>query len=299
MYSNFRILKTISNQNAVKKITVLFLLFFVFSSISQDYQPIPKEDWVVDKTNTLNSYEFSQLKQKLRSFESVKGSQVNVLIVPTVEPETIELYSIRVVESWKIGRKKVDDGVLLLIAKNDREVRIEVGYGLEGAIPDVYAHRIIENVIKPEFKNSNFYVGIDRGTDAIIKLIQEEELPGVTTKNKKERSSLFLLVFFCWPLVVLIGRLIKKRYIQIPLVASYLIAVFFITTLLPMTLFIGVFTITAIFGKPGSGRNGGFGGGRYYGGGSSWGGGSGGGFGGGGFSGGGGGFGGGGASGSW
>src|SRR5712671_2995519 len=104
----------------------------------------PLSGRVVDQTGTLSSGDIASLTQTLKSLEARKGSQVAVLIVPTTEPETIEQYSIRVAEAWKIGRKKIDDGALLVVAKNDRHLRIEVGYGLEGSLTDATTRRIID-----------------------------------------------------------------------------------------------------------------------------------------------------------
>jgi uncharacterized protein len=132
---------------------------------------------VTDLTQTLSPAEQAQLEQKLAAFEAKKGSQIALLIVPTTQPEDIAQYAIRVVEKWKIGREKVDDGVLVLIAKDDRKLRIEVGYGLEGAIPDLYAKRIISEVISPKFKQGDFYGGLDAGVDKIIGLVDGEPLP--------------------------------------------------------------------------------------------------------------------------
>ena len=132
---------------------------------------------VVDQTGTLSSDDIASLSQKLRDFENRKGSQVAVLIVPTTQPETIEQFSIRVAEAWKIGRKKIDDGAILVIAKNDRHLRIEVGYGLEGALTDVTSRRIIDEVITPKFRTGDFAGGIADGADRIIRVIDGEPLP--------------------------------------------------------------------------------------------------------------------------
>ncbi|MGJ4897092.1 TPM domain-containing protein [Bradyrhizobium oligotrophicum] len=132
---------------------------------------------VVDQTGTLSSSDIAGLTQKLKDLETRKGSQVAVLIVPTTQPETIEQFSLRVAEAWKIGRKKVDDGALLVIAKNDRKLRIEVGYGLEGSLTDVTARRIIDEVITPRFRSGDFAGGIDAGVDRIIGVINGESLP--------------------------------------------------------------------------------------------------------------------------
>ncbi|RZM88543.1 hypothetical protein CWO91_42370 [Bradyrhizobium genosp. SA-3] len=132
---------------------------------------------VVDQTGTLSSSDIAALSQKLRDFENRKGSQVAVLIVPTTQPETIEQFSIRVAEAWKIGRRKVDDGAILIVAKNDRHLRIEVGYGLEGALTDVTSRRIIDEVITPKFRTGDFSGGISDGVDRMIRVIDGEPLP--------------------------------------------------------------------------------------------------------------------------
>ncbi|CAL75309.1 conserved hypothetical protein; putative membrane protein [Bradyrhizobium sp. ORS 278] len=132
---------------------------------------------VVDQTGTLSSSDIAGLTQKLKDLEARKGSQVAVLIVPTTQPETIEQFSLRVAEAWKIGRRKVDDGALLVIAKGDRKLRIEVGYGLEGSLTDVTARRIIDEVITPKFRTGDFAGGIDAGVDRIIGVVNGETLP--------------------------------------------------------------------------------------------------------------------------
>ena len=132
---------------------------------------------VVDTTNTLNSGTIDTLNQRIRDFEKRKGSQIAVLIVPTTQPETIEQYSIRAAETWKIGRKKIDDGALLVVAKNDHKLRIEVGYGLEGALTDITARRIIDEVIVPHFKTGDFASGISDGLARMIGVIDGERLP--------------------------------------------------------------------------------------------------------------------------
>ena len=132
---------------------------------------------MVDQTGTLSSDEIDSLEARVRDFEARKGSQIAVLIVPTTQPEEIEQYSIRVAEAWKIGRKKIDDGAILLVAKNDRKLRIEVGYGLEGALTDVTARRIIDEIITPRFRSGDFAGGISAGVDRIIGVIDGEPLP--------------------------------------------------------------------------------------------------------------------------
>ena len=148
---------------------------------------------VTDLTQTLSAEQQAQLEQKLTAFEAKKGSQIALLIVPSTQPEEIEQYAIRVVEQWKIGREKVDDGVLILIAKNDRKMRIEVGYGLEGAIPDLYAKRIISEVIGPKFKQGDFYGGLDSALDKLTGLIEGEALPAPSAQAANGKSGDFPL----------------------------------------------------------------------------------------------------------
>ena len=143
---------------------------------------------VTDLTDTLGTNQISILERKLSEFEQRKGSQIAVLIVPSTQPEAIEQYSLRVVEKWKLGRKKVDDGILLLVAKEDRRLRIEVGYGLEGAVNDVTARRIIAEKITPFFKQGQFYEGIEAGVDQLIKVIDGEQLPP-PPQNKQQTNN--------------------------------------------------------------------------------------------------------------
>ncbi|UQR67862.1 YgcG family protein [Bradyrhizobium sp. C-145] len=155
---------------------------------------------VVDQTGTLSSSDIAALSQKLRDFENRKGSQVAVLIVPTTQPETIEQFSIRVAEAWKIGRRKVDDGAILIVAKNDRHLRIEVGYGLEGALTDVTSRRIIDEVITPKFRTGDFSGGIGDGVDRMIRVVDGEPLPvpspTVNFGHLDDLAPLFIVTLF-------------------------------------------------------------------------------------------------------
>jgi uncharacterized protein len=132
---------------------------------------------VVDQTGTLSSGDIASLNQTIRAFEARKGSQIAVMIAPTTDGEAIEQFSLRVAEAWKIGRKKIDDGAVLVIAKNDRHLRIEVGYGLEGALTDVTTKRIIDEEITPKFKTGDFAGGVSAGIGRIIRVIDGEKLP--------------------------------------------------------------------------------------------------------------------------
>ncbi len=132
---------------------------------------------VTDLTGTLTAEQKGALEQRLAAFEARKGSQIAVLMLASTKPEEIEQFSIRLAEAWKIGRKGTDDGLILVVAKDDRRLRIEVGYGLEGAIPDAVSKRVISDTITPRFKTGDFYGGVSAGVDQLIKLVDGEKLP--------------------------------------------------------------------------------------------------------------------------
>lgn len=190
------------------------------AAIAHAEVPVPAlKARVTDLTGTLSQGQAASLEQKLAAFETRKGSQMAVLMLPTTQPETVEQFSIRVAEAWKIGRKGTDDGVILVVAKDDRRLRIEVGYGLEGAIPDATAKRVISEVITPRFKAGDFYGGILAGVDRLIQLADGEKLPppsgnpfgwlpsaGSVSSDLAWPAFLFLL-FFGGVLVQWLGRL--------------------------------------------------------------------------------------------
>ena len=132
---------------------------------------------VTDLTGTLDAQQQQALEARLAQLEQQQGSQVAILIVPTTLPEAIEQYSIRVVEQCKLGREGVYDGILILVAKNDRKVRVEVGYGLEGTIPDAVANRIIDQTIAPYFRQGDFHGGLAAAVEQLSRLIAGEPLP--------------------------------------------------------------------------------------------------------------------------
>lgn len=247
---------------------------------------------VIDLTGTLDAAQKQQLETRLAQFEAKKGAQIAVLLVPTTQPETIEQYGIRVVEAWRLGRKGIDDGVLLLIAKDDRVLRIEIGYGLEGVLPDVIAKRIIAETITPHFKRGNYYTGIATGIEQLAAVIEGELLPPPRERSAisgsfQDLESLLVIGFM---LAMVVGGVLRKFLGRLPaaIIIGFAAAMFvwFIVASILMAGIVGV--IASIFTLVGGGR-GTFGGGGFGQGG----------FGGGGFSGGGGGFGGGGASGRW
>ena len=254
---------------------------------------------VTDLTATLDPTAQSSLEERLRAFEEKHGSQIAVLLVPTTEPETIEQYSVRVAETWKLGRKGVDDGAVLVVAMRDRAMRIEAGYGLEGVLNDATCKRIISETITPEFQRGDFRAGIDAGVDRMMRVIAGETLPTPLPRRAGgagggNSSVLFFLTFLAMgaanALRPLLGRLGAAVLIGLgaAVVSSFVASA-------SAALLIGLIAFSvALFGAAGgswsSGRRDYAGGGGFGGGGGSSGGG---------FSGGGGGFGGGGASGRW
>lgn len=188
------------------------LLLLVSGNLRAELAPIPAlKTRVTDLTQTLNPEQQSQLESKLAAFEQEKGSQIAVLIVPTTAPEGIEQFSIRVVDSWKLGREKQDDGVLLLVAKDDRKMRIEVGYGLEGAIPDLIAKRIISEIITPYFKRGDFYGGIDQATNQLMRLISGEQLPA-PQQARSAGGQLWDMLYFVLIGAFVIGGILRAIF---------------------------------------------------------------------------------------
>ena len=176
------------------------LLFLLSGAFAQGRVAVPERRIVTDLSGTLSAQQQNALTQKLLAFESRKGSQIAVLIVPTTQPEAIEQYALRVSDAWKLGRKGVDDGALLLVAKDDRRLRIEPRYGLEGPLPDAIAKRIIAEVIAPLFKHGDFFGGIDAGVDRILKVVDGEPLPAPQKQGYNEDDWLSAL-----PLVILLA----------------------------------------------------------------------------------------------
>lgn len=177
-------------------------LLAAFSIAAQAQLPLPEINArVVDQTGTLDAVTVAALSEKLQTLEQQKGAQLVVVIVPTTAPEEIEQYAIRLAEQAKIGRAKVDDGVILLVAKDDRKMRIEVGYGLEGAIPDIASKRIIDEFITPAFRSGEFAAGINAGVDALITLITGEPLPApwhentASPENNPGLTAFFIAIF--------------------------------------------------------------------------------------------------------
>lgn len=171
---------------------------------------------VTDETGTLTAEQKNALEQMLQAFEQRKGTQIAVLIVPTTQPEAIEQYSLRVVQAWKLGRKAVDDGALLIVAKDDRALRIEVGYGLEGALNDAVSSRIIREIIVPRFQQGDFYGGIAAGVDRMIRVADGEALPPPGTSAGKGAAGIWRLAPLLLMLSVVFGRVLRAAFGRLP-----------------------------------------------------------------------------------
>jgi uncharacterized protein len=291
--------------NAARASLLALLMCWAFAA-SADVAVPPLSGRVVDQTGTLSSGDIASLTQTLKNLETRKGSQIAVLIVPTTQPETIEQYSIRVAEAWKIGRKKIDDGALLVVAKDDHKLRIEVGYGLEGALNDVTAKRIIDEVITPKFRSGDFAGGISAGVARIVGVIDGEPLPAPAVAPSQQVNfawvndinpvfALFGIIFMGGILRALLGRLMGAAATGgvVGLVAWFLAAPMAASLFAGIIVFVIALVVDLTSSQGGSGgwSGGGASGGSWSGSGSS--------SDSGGFSGGGGSFGGGGASGSW
>jgi len=194
------------------RIVTLLAILLAITSVRAEIAIPSLKSHVTDLTGTLSADEITQLEHQLAVFEKTKGSQIAILIVPTVQPYAIEQYAMQVVETWKIGRKGIDDGVLLLVAKNDRVLRIEVGYGLEGVLPDATAKRIITEIITPRFQQGQFAEGIQAGIEAIIGLINGETLPpprkthnSISPNTPANIENLIIILIFS----TVIGRILQ------------------------------------------------------------------------------------------
>jgi len=291
------------NFGNIGQLFLAFLLlcgFLVGASAQIIVPPVPGR--VIDQTGTLTTSEINTLSQTLAQFDAKKGTQFAVLIVKSTAPESIEQTALRVAEQWKLGRKKIDDGAILLIAKNDRAVRIEVGYGLEGALNDATSKRIIEQFITPEFRNGNYFAGINAGIQQMIRIADGEPLPPVAAANDGAPSDSLRFAPVLFMLALAVGMVMRSfmghALASVVTGGAVTVLAWVIAGSLFFAVIAGIFAfiLTLLGGLKGGGgaggwsshSGGGFGGG-YSGGGSI----------GGGFSGGGGSFGGGGASGKW
>ncbi len=282
---------------------------FMLPAMAQDLQPVPAlTAHVLDATSTLQASQKQALEDRLTAFEQAKGSQVVILMVPSTEPEDIASYANRVGNVWKIGRRGVGDGLLLVVAKSDRKARIEVAKTLEGAIPDLAAKQIIDEALTPNFRKGDYAVGLNAAVDQIIARINGEALPEATGSNESRGDGfdwmdLAIFLFVAVPVGAGIARRVFGRKLGALVTGAGVgaLGLFLTSSLLVAGLAALVALLVALFASnlpalgARSGRSGGSHGGGWSSGSGSWSGGSGGGF----SSGGGGDFGGGGASGDW
>jgi uncharacterized protein len=293
-------------------LTVALLLAGHAPAVRAQVPVPPLEARVTDLTGTLTASQQSALEDKLAAFERRKGAQIAVLILPTTQPEEIEQFGIRLAEAWKIGRAAPDDGAILIVAKEDRAMRIEVGRGLEGALTDLTASRILNDTITPLFKQGDFNGGVNAGLDQMIRVIDGEPLPAPdkTWKRAGWKVPTSLLLVLGIGLLFLLYRFFGRGGVAAVLGLGGGVACYQVTSSIKdsFTVGVGIFLLVRFFSIDrfwsdddddrrvyrDSGRTGGYGGGW-----SSRSSGSSGGSRGGGFSGGGGSFGGGGASGRW
>lgn len=280
-------------RGAIRALLLAVTLCWTLVAAAQVPVP-PLTGHVTDQTGTLTAEQKDSLEQTLTAFEARKGSQLAVLVLASTAPEEIEPYALRVAEQWKLGRKKVDDGAILVVAKNDRTLRIEVGYGLEGALNDLTSKRIISEIILPRFKSQDFYGGITAGVGQIIRVIDGEPLPEPGKQPAGSLGDVRQYAPIVFILAIVVGGVLRAALGRVPgaLVTGGAVAVlaWFVAGAVSVALLAGVMALFVTLLGGGMGRHG-LGG--YYGGGGR------GGSGGGGFRGGGGGFGGGGASGRW
>ncbi|RQP27735.1 TPM domain-containing protein [Burkholderia ubonensis] len=202
----------------IVRLAIAFVIAFCAlggTSARADVPVPPLTARITDETGTLTDEQRATLEQTLKAFEARRGTQVSVLIIPTTEPESIEQFSMRVVEQWKLGRKKVDDGALLIVAKNDRALRIEVGYGLEGVLTDATSNRIINEVIVPRFREGNFYGGISSGLDSIMRVANGESLPP-PQRSRHESGGAGRLLPVLFLLTVMAGGLLRAVFGRLP-----------------------------------------------------------------------------------
>jgi len=284
-------------------------LLVALAALAQDAIPVPKlTARVTDQTGTLSAVQRGALEERLRAFEEAKGSQVAVLLVPTIGAETIEEFAGRVADAWQLGRKGVDDGVLFAIAMQERRLRIHTGRGVQGTLTDAASKRIVAEIVAPHFRAGDFPGGIQAGVEAILKAVEGEALPpperrqapGQRVDTTSSYANFLFLGFFLVPVVAMVLRGMFGRFLGAGATSALTgAAAWFLFGSLAFAIVAVVLAfVLTLFSGSGFARSAGRGGwGGYIPAGGGWSGGGGGG--GGGFSGGGGGFDGGGASGGW
>lgn len=195
---------------------LLLGLFLAVASAQELVAVPPLQARVTDLTGTLAADRIAALDAQLRAFEARKGVQIAVLMVRSTQPEPVEQYALRVVEQWKLGRRKVDDGALLLVAKDDRAVRIEAGYGIEGALSDLVARRIIDEVITPRFRRGDFDGGIAAGAEQIMRVVDGEPLPAAGPRRQERTNDIGQAWPFLFVVALMLGGLLRNALGRVP-----------------------------------------------------------------------------------
>ncbi|WP_105700259.1 TPM domain-containing protein, partial [Pseudomonas poae] len=243
--------------------SVLSLLVLMIASLfihaQADTSPIgvALDQRVIDLTNTLDADTTTGLKHQLADLEQRKGAQIAVLLVPTTGGATIEDFANQLFRAWKLGRKDVNDGILLVVAKQDRKVRIEVGYGLEGTVTDLLAHRIIEEHITPAFRQGDFAGGIVQGVNDLIVLVDGGDLPKLAEPSLNPQFITVLLAFIVGALggvLIAAGKLHWRRALIATVAIGVLLAIIgggrdwaAFLLVLPLTMLIGGATFGALW----------------------------------------------------
>lgn len=205
-----------------RSLSALVLALILSAASAQDFVPVPPlQARVTDRIGMLTENQRATLENVLKAYEERTGSQIAILLLSKTEPEAIEQYSIRVYDEWKLGRKGVDDGVLLVVAKDNppalRRLRIEAGRGVQGSLTDAQAKRILQDVIAPHFRQNDFYGGLVAGVSAITSLLDKESFPAPDGKAAagEEDSGMFslgLFIFFAILFLLLSRGRSSRRY---------------------------------------------------------------------------------------
>lgn len=263
------------------------------AALPQDLVAVPPVAQFTDLTGAIGTDAAAQISQRLQAFEAEKGSQIAVLVLPTTEPEDIAPFANRVFTQWQLGRKGVDDGILIVVAVKDRRSRVEVGRGLEGAVPDAYAKRITDDVMAPFFRRGDLGGGVAAGVEAVIGLVHGEALPAPRRPSSaahggsSEQGSIVLLLFAAVALGGMLRAMLGRTLGSLATGGLVGLGTWLFVSTLSLAIGAGVIAfLVALLGGLGGGSRwtsggyygggGGFGGGGFGGGGGGWGGGGGG-----------------------
>jgi uncharacterized protein len=211
--TNYRTKSPLANSIMIYRysLSVILFLFFIGNITAQgDFPAVPSPPRLVnDFTNTLSSSEVASLESKLVAYNDSTSTQVTIVMIRSIGPYDINDYTFQLGEKWGIGQAKLDNGVLILAAMDDRKVFIATGYGMEGVLPDILAKRIVDQLIVPNFKMGAYYAGLDKATDMIFKLASGEYEAEKMTSTGEHGGAILFLLFFIFIFVIL--PLIKNK----------------------------------------------------------------------------------------